>query len=299
MMPVLDNCPLLVTPETELSTVLLWMSQRQSGNAHEQSRVQECNAIRSDYAIIAENRKPVGILTEGDVVKLTAQGIYPAAVCVAEVMTRQLVTITEDDLDNESLVWTISRQHGIHHIPVLDFQGNIVSVVVLDVYQAVRTLRQQITYLLNERDTLLERVQQSQTFQISEQEKQFRLIFEQAATGIATINFQGDFCRVNERWCEIFGYTQLELLNKNALDLTHPDYQAKTVAGLNQLIQGESESVTYDKLCLRFDGSTVWLHVTISRVDASDKSYLVVVAEDISDRKRLELELEKHHNHLE
>lgn len=299
MMPVLDNCPLLVTPETELRTVLIWMSQRQSGNVHEQSRLQECKTIRSDYAIIAENRKPIGILTEGDVVKLTAQGIYPTAVCVAEVMTRQLVTITENDLNNESLVWTISRQHGIHHIPVLDCQGNIVSVVVLDVYQTVGALKQQITYLLNERDTLLERVQESQTFQISEQEKQFRLIFEQAATGIATINFQGDFLRVNERWCEIFGYTQLELLNKNALDLTHPDYRTKTVAGLNQLIQGNSQSVTYDKLCLRFDSSTVWLHVTISRVNASDKSYLVVVAEDISDRKRLELELENHHNHLE
>ncbi|MEO0868873.1 MAG: EAL domain-containing protein, partial [Cyanobacteria bacterium J06642_11] len=102
-----------------------------------------------------------------------------------------------------------------------------------------------------------------------------------------------------ERWCEMFGYSQLEVLAKNALDLTHPDFHASTMAGLGQLIEGSRESFTYDKLCIRCDGSTIWLHVTISRGTTAENGCLVVVAEDISERKRLELELEKHHNHLE
>ena len=300
MMSVLDDCPLLVSPEMPLATALLWMSHgRDNIRMPDTTLSKDLRGGRYSYAIITQDGKPLGILTEGDIVRLMAQGADLMSVKVADVMTHQSITVRENALNNELSRLVALQQYGIQHLPVVDSQGRVVSVLNLDVCFATEVLQEQINNLQTNNVDLLEKFDHTVISQVANQEKQFRLIFEQAATGIATINFQGDFLQVNERWCEIFGYSQLELLTKNALDLTHQDYHASTLEGLTQLIDGVRESFTYDKLCIRCDASTIWLHVTISRVTTSDRGCLVVVAEDISERKRLELELERHHNHLE
>ncbi|MBX2863573.1 MAG: EAL domain-containing protein [Leptolyngbyaceae cyanobacterium MAG.088] len=214
-------------------------------------------------------------------------------------MTSPFITVRNDELDDQLFCFAILQQHGIRHLSVVDKQDHVVSVVNLDMCHAVEMIQEYINNLKNSNMELLKQLDQTLISHLGAQENQFQLIFDRAAAGIATINFQGDFLQVNQRWCEIFGYAQQEMLAKKALDLTHPDYHAATLEGLTQLIEGVRESFTYDKLCLRFDRSTLWLHVTISRVTTSHSGCLVVVAEDISERKRLELELERHHNRLE
>ncbi|MBT9312125.1 EAL domain-containing protein [Leptothoe kymatousa] len=449
MKSVFDDCPLLVAPETPLITVLLWMNQ---GRAKAEISSSEALldpgilcAKQSSCAIITDNKKPVGILTERDVVRLTAQGGTLANISVADVMTRSPITVTAHDTEDELRVWAIFRQYGVRHLPVVDDHGDILGVItyqsvqnmmhpaallrlrqvsdvvssqvavaapdstilelaqlmlrssdgcvvivhgnedaspnktpvgivterdmvqfqiceldlkntlastvmsaplscvqagmsLLDVTRLMQKMRvrrlvvtderhhlvglvtqasclqmlnplessycadvlqAQIKNLQDERVELLEQFNQTLASQVNDREKQFRLIVEQAAAGIATIDFQGNFLQANERWCEILGYSQLEMLTKNALEITHPDFHRDTLAGITQLIEGTRESFTYDKRCVRFDASTVWLHVTISRVTTSESGCLVVVAEDISERKRLELELKKHRHHLE
>ncbi|NEQ51553.1 MAG: EAL domain-containing protein [Leptolyngbya sp. SIO3F4] len=301
-MSVLDDCPLLVSPETSLATVLLWMSHGRADRIAMSEPTLSTNGKvgQYSYAIVTQDKKPIGILTECDIVRLTADGENLKTARVSDVMTHLLISVEEDELaDNFSCVSTL-QQHGIRHLPVVNKQGHVVSVINLGLCYSFEVLQEQINSFKKNHTELLEQLNKPLVCQDSEHEKQFRLIFEQAAAGIATINFQGDFLQVNERWCEIFGYSQQELLAKNALELTHPDYHAETLAGLTQLIEGTRESFTYDKLCRRCDSSTIWLHVTISRVTTTSASgCLVVVAEDISERKRLELELERHHNHLE
>src|SRR5262249_3663367 len=47
---------------------------------------------------------------------------------------------------------------------------------------------------------------------LRESEERFRAIFHQAAVGVAQINLAGEIILLNDRHCEVFGYSREELL---------------------------------------------------------------------------------------
>lgn len=52
-------------------------------------------------------------------------------------------------------------------------------------------------------------------------ERLFQSIFEQAAVGIARVGVKGEWLDVNQRLCDIVGYTREELLERTFQDITH------------------------------------------------------------------------------
>src|SRR5215831_11175230 len=58
---------------------------------------------------------------------------------------------------------------------------------------------------------------------LRESEERFRRTFELAASGIAHIDLDRRFVRVNRRLCEILGYPENELIGKTGRELSHPD----------------------------------------------------------------------------
>src|SRR5258707_3041315 len=64
--------------------------------------------------------------------------------------------------------------------------------------------------------------------ELRDSEERFRGTFENAAVGITHNDSAGRFLRVNQKFCEIVGYSREELLGKNSLDFTHPDDLATT-----------------------------------------------------------------------
>ena len=94
---------------------------------------------------------------------------------------------------------------------------------------------------------------------LRESEERFRGTFENAAVGIAHGDAEGRFLRVNERLCEIVGYTREELLARTFADITHPDDLAANVELYTTLMRGESPSFSLEKRYIRKDGSLVWV----------------------------------------
>ena len=58
---------------------------------------------------------------------------------------------------------------------------------------------------------------------LRESEERFRATFEQAAVGISHVGLDGRWLRVNNRLCEITGYSRDELLAMTFQDLTLPE----------------------------------------------------------------------------
>ena len=58
---------------------------------------------------------------------------------------------------------------------------------------------------------------------LRESEERFRGTFENAAVGIAHVDADGRFLLVNDKLCDIVGYTREELLAKGFQDITHPE----------------------------------------------------------------------------
>ncbi|MDQ3910594.1 MAG: PAS domain S-box protein, partial [Actinomycetota bacterium] len=92
-------------------------------------------------------------------------------------------------------------------------------------------------------------------------EERFRATFEQAAVGIAQTAPDGSWLRVNDKLCDIVGYTREELLRKSFQDVTHPDDLSENVEHVRRLLAGEVESFSMEKRYIRKDGSAIWTNV--------------------------------------
>jgi PAS domain S-box-containing protein len=130
---------------------------------------------------------------------------------------------------------------------------------------------------------------------LRESERRFRGTFENAAVGIAHTDPSGRFLRVNQKFCDIVGYTREELLERTFRDITHPDDLAPSFERFLPLIRGESPSFELEKRYLRKDGSSVWvdLSVALQRDAAGRPAYAIAVLQDVSERKRAEEELRR------
>ncbi len=122
---------------------------------------------------------------------------------------------------------------------------------------------------------------------LRDSEERFRSTFEQATVGICHVGLDGHFLRSNQKYCEILGYTQAEILNLTFMDLTHPEDLAANLNGFQSLLAGEITTFKMEKRSIKRDGSTIWATITVSLVRGlgGEPKYFVKIVEDISDRR--------------
>jgi PAS domain S-box-containing protein/putative nucleotidyltransferase with HDIG domain len=126
---------------------------------------------------------------------------------------------------------------------------------------------------------------------LRESEEQFRATFDQAAVGIAHVAPDGHWFQVNQKLCDIVGYSREELFGKTFQDITHPDDLDADLAYVRQVLAGEIKTYSMEKRYFRKDGSIVWINLTVSLVRAADgePKYFIAVVEDITERKQMEV----------
>ncbi|WP_347329895.1 putative bifunctional diguanylate cyclase/phosphodiesterase [Marinimicrobium locisalis] len=125
-------------------------------------------------------------------------------------------------------------------------------------------------------------------------ERRFRAIFEQAAVGIAQLDRQGVIRDTNPAFNQILGRSHEQLVGRRYRDLVHPEDAAKGDEFRDQLRRHERSSYTLE---LRFscgDGQVVWGRVTVSLGQGEE---FVVILEDISESRRLSMELSHQATH--
>jgi len=129
-------------------------------------------------------------------------------------------------------------------------------------------------------------------------EKRFRSIFEQAAVGMALCEFSGSFKQVNQRVCNILGYQEQEILTRNYHDLMAPESKPAHEESVQKIIRGEITTFSQQQQYYRKDGNLVWIKLTLSLIRSDhwhdqQGSSLLLILEDISDRKAAEAALER------
>lgn len=120
--------------------------------------------------------------------------------------------------------------------------------------------------------------------------------FEQAAVGFGEVDRQTrKFSRVNTWLCEMLGYSQAELMEMTAFDITHPEDVEASMTTIRQLYAGEIDSFTQEKRYVRKDGTFFWSETTVYLVKLAhgEASHSLGLVQDITDRKRLEQEQQK------
>jgi PAS domain S-box-containing protein len=119
-----------------------------------------------------------------------------------------------------------------------------------------------------------------------------RTLAEQMVAGIAESDASGRFTMVNQRYCDITGYTKAELLNMRVRDVTHPDDWPRSAELYQRLFQA-GESFFMEKQYRTKSGAEIWVNAHVSPIRnvlaKIEESVAVVI--DITERKRAEQQL--------
>jgi diguanylate cyclase (GGDEF)-like protein len=83
---------------------------------------------KASCVLVLNQQQLAGIITEKDVVKITAKQNNLATTLVADVMTKKVITIKATAVDNALEVLNLMRQHRIRHLPVIDEQGQVIGI---------------------------------------------------------------------------------------------------------------------------------------------------------------------------
>ena len=195
--------------------------------------------------------------------------------------------------------------------PIYDSAGNQAGAVVLmrDVTllkaseAALREIKDRLEHQVEVHMADLEKTiaeLQENKQRLEDSEAQFRTTFEQAAIGCAHMGIAGEWLRVNQKLCEIVGYSREELLEITVQDITYPDDLAEDLAHVTKLLKGEIESYSLEKRYICKNQSIVWVQITVSlRRQIQNNGipgiplYFITMVENINARKHLELQNEE------
>jgi PAS domain S-box-containing protein len=128
--------------------------------------------------------------------------------------------------------------------------------------------------------------------QLRESEGRYQAIVNQAATGVACTDLEGRLTLVNQKYCDITGYSADELKQRRMQDITYPEDLPRNIELFHRMLT-EGTPFEIEKRYIRKDGSIVWVNNSVYVVcDRNGKPQSVVaIALDITQRKQAEAAL--------
>jgi diguanylate cyclase (GGDEF)-like protein/PAS domain S-box-containing protein len=127
--------------------------------------------------------------------------------------------------------------------------------------------------------------------ELRERESQLRVLFEQMAVGVARIQTNtGRFIQVNQKDCDIVGYSFEEMKSLNFQSITHPDDLQLDLDNMERLKSGAIREYTMEKRLIHKNGSFVWVELTVSPMWAAGATpdFHIAIVQDITARKQAE-----------
>jgi PAS domain S-box-containing protein len=186
------------------------------------------------------------------------------------------------------------RFHIHEDVPVLRKDGGIFYADIANNYVDYRGRRCVICFF---RD-ITERKQAGEALRASEE--RFRSYFTQGLIGMAVTSSTMEWQEVNDRLCEILGYSRQELLGMKWTDTTHPDDLQSGIERFSRMAAGENDHYTYDKRFIHKDGSIVHatLFVRCFRREDGTVDHVLALIEDTTAREQAEAALQREHQTL-
>ncbi len=137
-------------------------------------------------------------------------------------------------------------------------------------------------------EDITERREQQQALQTSEQT--FRSAMEHASIGMALVDLSGHWRKVNPALCDLFGYTEQQLLALDFQAVTHPEDLERDLAYVRQALAGTISTYQMEKRYFHKSGRVIWALLSVSLVrDAQGiPQYFISQVQDITEQKEME-----------
>lgn len=130
---------------------------------------------------------------------------------------------------------------------------------------------------------------------LQESEKRYRTLFESARDAIFILDTEGEkagqILAANQAAAEMHGYTVNELLALNITNLDTPDAVKEAPGRIQRILKGEwiKAEITHRKK----DGTVFPVEISAGLLELGDRKYLLAFDRDMTERKRIEEELQQ------
>lgn len=128
--------------------------------------------------------------------------------------------------------------------------------------------------------------------ELQQSEEQFKGAFENSAVGMALVNTDGFYIEVNDRLCEMLGYSNQEMKFLKFQEITHYEDLELDLDYKEKLESGKIASFNLEKRFINKNKSIVWAHMSVSlaKNDKDKIQHYIVQIIDITKRKKIEEE---------
>ena len=119
-------------------------------------------------------------------------------------------------------------------------------------------------------------------------ETRFRVMFEQSPCPISHVSLVGKHVLVNKKLCKLVGYESDELVGMSVDALIEPEDREEGARAFDQVLFGDHASESCQVRYRHKNGFTIWVKNSICYVDemADSPGYVIVVSEDVTERRR-------------
>lgn len=124
--------------------------------------------------------------------------------------------------------------------------------------------------------------------QLKDREARYRGYFEMGLIGMAISGVNKEWIEVNDRICEMIGYSREELMEMTWDEVSHPDEKRQNEALFKQAMNGEIDRYSLEKKFYRKDGGLIHVYASVAAVrdERGDVDYFVTAFQDITERIR-------------
>ena len=132
---------------------------------------------------------------------------------------------------------------------------------------------------------------------LKESEEKYRRLIEQAKDGIGLI--QDDrIVFTNSVLTEMLGYTKDEFKNLSFVDIAHPDELSRLIDFHKKRMSGKKLPSIYETRLLKKNGDILEVEFNVARTSFLKEVAVLIMARDISERKKTEKEIVKYQERL-
>ncbi|MBH8562911.1 PAS domain S-box protein [Nostoc sp. CENA67] len=133
---VIDYSPLTICPNSYVVDAVILMSQQRTDTLSMASFSSSLvssrwNQQQTSYILVVEAGHLLGILTNTDIVRITASGRDLSQIKIADVMTQPVVSLVQSSSQSQDIFTALSllRQSQISHLPIVDEREQLIGIV--------------------------------------------------------------------------------------------------------------------------------------------------------------------------
>jgi PAS domain S-box-containing protein len=129
---------------------------------------------------------------------------------------------------------------------------------------------------------------------LEESEIRFRSIFESTTLGIKVLDLDGNILQTNDAFQHMVGYSEAELVGGHFIRFVHPRDTNRTLRYFENIKDRVLPNFRLEHRLINKNGSVVWVNAIFTGVKKNDDdslAFIVGIAENITERKRIENEI--------